>query len=54
MFFFFLYINVVIGKKDDVADFEKKLEECNEQFKILMSPEGAQVQKSAICRYITK
>lgn len=40
------------GKKDDVASFEKKLAEVNEQFNTLMSPEAAQVQKSAICRNI--
>lgn len=41
---------ICIGKNAEVAEFEKKLDECNEQFKVLMSPENAQVQKSAICR----
>ena len=40
----------ITGKKNDAEEYEKKLAECNEQFKALMNPETSEVSKTTATR----
>jgi len=40
------------GKDDEIAEIQKNIDECNEQLKVLMSPNTIQNQKAVLCRTI--